>query len=92
MLSRSLRNVRFGSKAEMHRGKLLIAIPPFRDARPYFPGESKQRNPQEQRSDKKQNARAVDMMQAKKLAREKGCKQQRGAHTSAERQYDAVTQ
>ena len=55
-------------------------------------GEPKQRNPQEQSGYKKQNARAIDMLQAKELAREKGCKQERSAHPAAERQYDAVIQ
>ena len=32
------------------------------------------------------------MIQAKELAREKDCKQERSAHSAAERQYDAITQ
>jgi hypothetical protein len=49
-------------------------------------GEPKQRDAQEQRGYKKQNARAVDMLQAKELAREKGGKQERSAHPATERQ------
>src|SRR5258706_8128866 len=41
---------------------------------------------------KKQKARAIDMFQAKELAREKGCKKERSADPAAERQYDAVIQ
>src|SRR5258705_5711224 len=41
---------------------------------------------------KKQNTRAIDMFQAKELAREKGCKKERRADPAAERQYDAVIQ
>jgi hypothetical protein len=39
----------------------------------------------------KQKARAIDMFQAKELAREKDCKQERSEHSAAERQYHAVT-
>jgi hypothetical protein len=35
---------------------------------------------------------AIDMFQAKELAREKGCKKERSADPAAERQYDAVIQ
>ena len=58
--------------------------------KPYFLSEPKQRNPQEQRGDKKQNARAIDMFQAKELAREEGCKQERSEYPAAKRQYDAI--
>jgi hypothetical protein len=37
-------------------------------------------------------SRAIDMFQAKELAREKGCKKERSADPAAERQYDAVIQ
>jgi hypothetical protein len=68
----------------------------FATREPYFLGEPKQRNPQEQRSDKKQNARAVDMMQAKKLAREKielGAKRKRsvGANDLTKIVFDLPT-
>jgi hypothetical protein len=37
-------------------------------------------------------SRAIDMFQAKELAREKGCKKERSADPAAERQYDAGIQ
>src|SRR6266852_6992104 len=60
----------------------------FAACKPCFLCEPKQRNPQP----KKQNTRAIDMLQAKELAREKGCKKERSADPAAERQYDAVIQ
>jgi hypothetical protein len=57
----------------------------FAACKPHFLREAKQRNSQQNCRRKKQNAGAIDMSQAKKLAGEKGRKQQSSAHPASER-------
>src|SRR5712664_375629 len=59
---------------------------------PCFLGEPEQRSPQEQSGGDKENGRTIGMMQPKELTCKKYRKQQRRAHSAAQRQYDAVTQ
>ena len=59
---------------------------------PCFLGEPKQRNPQEQSGNYKENGRTIGMTQIKELTCEKYRKQERRAHAAGQRQYDAVTQ
>src|SRR5882757_2331452 len=59
---------------------------------PCFLREPEQRNPEQQSGGNKQNGRTIGMMQTEELACKKYRKQQRRAHTAAQRQYDAVTE